>query len=211
MVTLRILFALTIALSFLALTGCDDDNSERARNAITVSAVNEGGVYVSATWDAGQNKEFPDLAGSQADDFQPFAHMPMMIKNRPYNEFVTNPNYSPFGDFRITNVEVEWIRVASGDQARLAELQTYNFTAGYDISVPSGSEVIFNVLMLPFYAKGEAPLINMTGAYGGNNSVPSFVAVAAITLTGHDSGSTDDIMVVSEIMVEFVGLIVESN
>lgn len=206
MVTLRILFALAITLSIFALNGCDDDNSERNRGAISVSAIDEGGVYVCATWNAGQNKAFPDPPGEQPDDFQPFAHMPVRVKNRPYNEFITNPDYSPYGDFRITNVEVEWTRIASGDQARLAELQAYNFESGYDISVPSGSEVVFNVLMLPFYAKGEAPLINLTPFYGGSGTVPGFVAVAQITFTGHDSGSTREVEVVTQTMVEFIGV-----
>lgn len=211
MVTLRILFALTIALSLFAISGCDDDNSELNRSAVSVSAINEGGVYVTATWDAGSNKTFPDLPGEPRDDFQPFAHMPVRVKNRPYNEFITNPDFSPYGDFRITNIRVEWLRIASGDQARLVEMQRYNFSDGYDISVPSGTELIFNVLLIPFYAKGEAPLINMTSVYGGDGSIPSFVGVARVTLTGHDSGSTDEVDVVTETMVEFVGVIVDSN
>ena len=206
MVTLRILFALTIALSLFALNGCDDDNSELARNAISVSGVNDGGVYISATWNAGKNKTIPDPPGSNVDDFQPFAHMALKVKNRPYNEFITNPDYGPYGDFRISNVRVEWVSIASGLQSRLAEIQRYNFSAGYDVSIPSGTEVIFDVLLLPFYAKGEAPLINLANVYGGDGSVQAFVAVAEITLTGHDSGSTDDIDVVSRTMVEFIGI-----
>ena len=75
MVTLRILFALAIAMTVVGLTGCDDNNSELERSAISVSAVNEAGVYVCATWDAGQNKAFPDFDPADRDDFQPFAHM----------------------------------------------------------------------------------------------------------------------------------------
>ena len=209
MVTLRILFALAIAMTVAGLTGCDDNNSELERSAISVSAVNEAGVYVSATWDAGQNKTFPDFDPADRDDFQPFAHMPVRVKNRPYNEFITNPDYSPYGDFHITQVEVEWIDIASGDPARLGEMQAYNFTSGYDITVPSGTEVIFNLLMVPFYAKGEAPLLNLTNAYGGDGSVPPFVAVARMTFIGHESGSTREIQVVAHTMVEFVGVIIE--
>jgi len=201
-VTLRILFALTIALSLFALNGCDDDNSELNRNAISVSAINEGGIYVSATWDAG-----PDKIVGTIDDFQPFSHMPIRVKNRPYNEFITNPDFSPYGDFRITNIKVEWVSIASGDQAHLAQMQAFNFEAGYYISVPSGSEVIFNVLLVPFYAKGLAPMSTLEPL----GATPSFVAVANITLTGHDSGSTSEIEVASQTMVEFIGLIVSSN
>lgn len=204
--TQRIFLALAIALTLAAVNGCEDDNSERARSAISVSAIAEGNVYVCPTWSAGQNKTFPDQPGDTLDDIHPFAHMPVRVKNRPYNEFITNPDYSPYGDFRITNIEVEWTRIASGDPARLAEMQAYNFEAGYDISVPSGSEVIFNVLLLPFYAKSEAPLINMTAAYGGTGAVPSFVAVAHITLTGHDSGSDHEVDVITDTLVEFVGV-----
>ena len=209
MVTLRILFALTIALSLFALNGCDDDNSELARNAITVSAVDEGGVYVSATWDAGQNKIFPDGPADTPDDFKPFSHMPIRVKNRPYNEFITNPDFSPYGDFRITNIAVEWVSIAAGDPARLAQMQQFNMDAGYDISVPSGSEVIFNVLLVPFYAKGIPPLVNLAiHPSGGDGSVAPFVAVARITLRGHDSGSTDEVEVVTQTMVEFIGVII---
>ena len=83
MVTLRILIALAIAISFVTLTGCDDNNSELERSAISISAVDEAAVYVCATWDAGQNKIFPDIDPTDADDFQPFAHMPVRVKNRP--------------------------------------------------------------------------------------------------------------------------------
>lgn len=210
MVTLRILFALTIAFSFVALPGCDDNNSELERSAISVSAVDEGGVYVCATWNAGQNRTIPDPP-DEFDDFQPFAHMPVRVKNRPYNEFITNPDYTPYGDFRITNVAVEWVSIASGDPAMLPALQAYNFSAGYDISVPSGSEVIFNALLLPFYAKSEAPLMNLANVYGGDGSVPAFVAVAEMTFTGHESGSTRDIDVVSQTMVEFIGVEIDTN
>jgi hypothetical protein len=203
-VTLRILFALTIALSLFALNGCDDDNSEHNRSAISVSAVNEGGVYVSATWDAGSNGIFPDGPLETPDDFQPFAHMPIRVKNRPYNEFITNPDFSPYGDFRITKVKVEWVSIASGDPARLTDMLAYNFEAGYDISVPSGSEVIFNLLMVPFYAKGLPPMSTLIPL----GATPSFVAVANITLTGHDSGSTSEVDVASQTLVEFVGLVV---
>jgi hypothetical protein len=209
-VTLRILFALTIAFSLLALGGCDDNNSELERSAISVSAVDNGGVYVCATWNAGQNKTIPDPP-DEFDDYQPFAHLPVRVKNRPYNEFITNPDYSPYGDFRITKVKVEWVAIASGDPARLAELQAYNFESGYDVSVPSGSEVDFNVLLLPFYAKSEAPLINLANVYGGDGSVPGFVAVAEMTFTGHDSGSTREVDVVSQTMVEFIGIEIDVN
>ena len=111
----------------------------------------------------GQNKTFPDFDPADRDDFQPFAHMPVRVKNRPYNEFITNPDYSPFGDFHITAVRVEWVRMVSGDPARLAEIQAYNFESNYDIVVPTGSEVIFEVLMVPFYALLEAPLVDIVG------------------------------------------------
>jgi hypothetical protein len=42
-------------------------------------------------------------------------------------------------------------------------------------------------------------------------ATPSFVAVANITLTGHDSGSTSEVEVTTQTMVEFIGLIVGSD
>jgi hypothetical protein len=206
-VTLRILFALAIATTVVGLIGCDDNNSELERSAISVSAVNETGVYVCATTDAGQNKISPDPPGEE-DDFTPFAHMPVRVKNRPYNEFITNPDYSPYGDFHITQVRVEWVDIASGDPARLAEMQAYNFVSGYDVAVPSGGEMVFDVLMVPFFAKGEYPLIDLVGSPYGTQSVPSFVAVARMTFTGHESGSTREIDVIGHTMVEFIGLII---
>jgi hypothetical protein len=205
-VTLRILFALAIAMTVVGLTGCDD-NSELERSAISVSAVNEAGVYVCATIDAGQNKTSPDLPGEE-DDFVPFAHMPVRVKNRPYNEFITNPDYTPYGDFHITEVRVEWVDIASGDPARLAEMQAYNFTTGYDIVVPSGSEVIFDVLMVPFYAKSEYPLFNLAGNPYGPQDVDAFVGTARMTFTGHESGSTREVEVIGHTLVEFIGLII---
>ena len=211
MVTLRILFALAIAISVVALTGCDDNNSELERSAISVSAVNEAGIYVCASLDAGQNRVSPDPPGEQQDDFVPFAHMPVRVKNRPYNEFITNPDYSPFGDFHITAVRVEWVRMVSGDPARLAQIQAYDFESNYDIVVPSGSEVTFEVLMVPFYALLEAPLVDIVGNSRGTQTVDPFVAEARLTLIGHDSGSTRDIEVVGGTMVEFVGLIISDR
>ena len=213
MVTLRILFALSIAISVFAISGCDDNNSELERSAISVSAVNEAGVYVCATWDAGQNKIFPDFDPADVDDFQPFAHMPVRVKNRPYNDMITTPDYSPYGDFRVTGVRVEWISIPSGDPARLAQMQAYDFESGYDIVIASGTEIVFDVLMVPFYAKGEAPLLNLAAHpfFGGDGSVPAFVAEAQITLIGHDSGSTRDVEVVGHTMVEFVAALLNDD
>lgn len=203
MVTLRILFALAIAISVVALTGCDDNNSELERSAISVSAVNEGGVYVCAANDAGQDRE----PGNE-DDFTPFAHMPVRVKNRPYNEFITNPDYSPFGDFHVTKVRVEWVSIVSGDAAILDRIQAFDFESNYDIVVPSGSEINFQVLMVPFYALLEDPLLNIVGNPFGLGTVDPFVAEARMTFTGHDSGSTRDIEVVGGTMVEFIGTII---
>jgi hypothetical protein len=207
--TLRLLLALLALGAILQLPGCSDTKSSTASDTVTVSPVDEDQVYVCPTWSAGENEVFPDLTPEDRDDYHPFAFVPVRVRNRPYEAFATDPVPSPYENFRITELRVQWTAIVSGDPERLADLQRYDFESGFDLSVPNGSEVVFDVLVLPARAKEEAPLVDLAdgqGVYPGDGSVPGFVAEVKLTFIGHDAGSTHEIEVATTTQVEFVGV-----
>jgi len=187
-----------------ALTSCSTDNSERARGAIEVSAVENGGVFVCGMLDAGS-----DRIPGNLDDFVPAGHVSVTIKNRPYNPFVVAPDYTPYGHFHITSVQVTWS--AANPATPLAELTPFNYRADYDVTIPMNSEVTFNVMTVPFYMKNTQYFQDLlqTGINPPGPGVGPFTAVANYEFRGHDSGSQDTIVVHGSVIVEFIAVVVQ--
>jgi len=192
---------LTVAALFALLpqlAACDEDN-ERTRSAVEISRVNSGGVFVCGMLDAGAD----NIAGT-ADDFVPAGHVPVVVKNRPYNPFIQAPDYAPFGHFHITRVRVTWDD--TGPSTPMAELTPFEYAADYDIVVPTDPEVEFNVMLVPFYMKDSPYFIGLL-----NGANPSFTAQANIALTGHDSGSDSEVTLRGSVIVEFIPVIAGDN
>jgi hypothetical protein len=192
----RALILVTLLAVLPALTSCDTDNSERARGAVEVSTVADGGVFICGMEDAGLDKIWPS-----EDDFVPAGHFPVTLKNRPYNPFITAPDYSPYGHFHVTSVEVEWVSTNPPDV--LAQLTPFNYRGGYDIAIPMNSERTFNVMAVPFYMKSSPYFQDLL--FGNNDP---FTAVANLKFFGHDSGSENTIVVEGSCIVEFIGVII---
>lgn len=191
----------------VGLTSCDSDHIERSRSVVEVVSVAENGVFVCGIWDAGSDREFPT-----DDDFQPAGHVPITLKNRPYNEFVSSTEFSPYGQFHVTEVSVQW--EAAHPSTPVDRLAPFNYTARYDVAIPIESEVTFNVMVAPFTLKTDQYFLNLTGvpSRGGDGSTAPFNAVAHITLTGHDSGAPDEPRTIEgSVLVEFIGVIVDES
>jgi hypothetical protein len=178
------------------LSSCELSN-ERGRTAVEITAVNNGGVFIAAMLDLN------NTANDPSDDFVPAGHVPITVKNRAGNAFITATENSPFGQFHITTVQVVW---TAAPAAALPELQAFNYQAGYDVAIPINGEATFNVVIAPFAMK-EQPFFQglRTGA------TEPFMATAEITLTGHDSGSERDVTLKGTILTEFIGEIISSD
>lgn len=195
----RALILLTLLAVLPALTSCDTDNSERARSAIEVAAVAEGGVFICGMEDAGADKLWPS-----ADDFVPAGHVPVTLKNRPYNMFITAPEFSPYGQFHVTSVEVTWS--AATTATPVTELARFNYRAAYDVVIPQNQERTFDVMLVPFYMKSDPYFQSLlTGA------VPPFTAVANMRFFGHDSGSENTVVAEGSCIVEFISVIIQES
>ncbi len=187
----------------VGLSSCDNNSAERQRTVVEVASVADNGVYVSGIWDAGRDKIFPS-----ADDFQPAGHVPITLKTRSYNEFVQAPDLTPYGQFHVTEVSVEWR--AAHPSTPVAQLTPFNYTAGYDLVIPKDTEVTFNLMVVPFTMKQDPFFMNLVAepTRGGDGSTPPFNAVAHFTITGHDSGAPDVTQTVEgSVLVEFIGLL----
>ena len=194
------LIAVAVLLPLIA--ACSDESNERQRSVIEIASVAEGGVFVAATWDAGSDKEFPTT-----DDFQPAGHVPITLRNRSYNEFITAPDLSPYGNFHVTEVSIEWY--ALDGTTPVDRLTPFNYTAQYDLVVPKDTEVTFNVMTAPFSMKQDQYFLDLALGHGGNGSTRPFAANAKITIRGHDSGDERSVEIEGGILVEFIGVIVK--
>ncbi len=190
-------------LSLVALIGCDENSSERQRSVVEIASVAEGGVYVAATWDAGSDKQF-----GTTDDFQPAGHVPITLRNRSYNEFIEAPDLSPFGNFHVTEVGVQWFPVDANTP--IDRLTPYNYTAQYDLVIPKDSEITFNLLVAPFTMKNDQYFLDLAAGNGGNGSTPPFTANARIIVKGHDSGDERTVTIEGGLIVEFIGVLVQN-
>jgi len=185
-------------------TGCGDDIDD-ARSVIEVTSVAEGGVFVCGMWDAGSDKEFPS-----EDDFRPAGHLLVEVRNRPYNEQEVSLPFTPYGDFIVTGVRVEWFEIPGAtDPDAIAALQRYNYDAQYDHLIPKGTTSTFAVTVVPFSMKSDPYLSNLVAVYGGDGSTEPFVANARMTFTGHDSGDEREQTFEAYAVVEFIGVILE--
>lgn len=185
-------------------TGCGDDIDD-ARSVIEVKSVADAGVFVCGIWDAGSDKEFPS-----DDDFIPAGHIPVLLQNRGYNEQITNTPFTPYGDFVVTGVAVQWVPTdVSSPQEALDALNRYAVNAQYDRIIPAGGEASFNVMLVPFRAKSDPYLANLAAGRGGDGSTRAFTAGARITFTGHDSGDEREVSFDAYAVVEFIGVVVD--
>lgn len=195
---------LIAAVLILPLVSACGDDADDARSVVEFSSVAENGVFVCGIWDAGGDRSFPS-----DDDFIPAGHVPVTLKNRAYNEYVMAPEYSPYGDFHVTEISVSWYPV--GPDTPIAELQRFNYSAQYDVMIPKDSEVSFNVLVVPFAMKSDAYFANLVNGGGlrpGDGSTPPFTAVARMVVRGHDSGDERVVEIEGAVIVEFIGVLV---
>jgi len=200
----KILFLGMVLCVGAGLSSCNSDNIENQRNVVEVASVADNGVYVAGIWSAGADKDFPS-----DDDFRPAGHVLVTLTNRAYNSLIQAPEYSPYGQFHVTGVSVDWR--AANAATPVAQLAAYNYSAGYDLVVPRDSEVSFNLMIIPFAMKDDPYFANMVAepSRGGDGSTPAFSAVAHFTITGHDSGApTSPRTLEGNIIVEFVGVII---
>lgn len=189
------MLALGLLLAGLPLLTSCDENAQRGRAAIEIVSVAEGGVFVSGQVDAGPDKE----VGTE-DDFQPTGHVPVMVRNSPNPLFTESPG-AMLSDFHVTSIQVEW---SSPDATADAFLDQWEFTQGYDVVIPSNSEVEFLAFVLPLAAKQDPFLEGLlTGA------TDPFFASARLTLTGNFTGDERSVRVRGSVIVEFVDVIVQ--
>ncbi len=202
---LRSTWILALALSVTPLLTSCEENSERQRSAVEIAFVAEGGVYVAGMLDAGADR----IVGT-SDDFTPAGHVAITVNNRSYNQFISAPDTGPFSHFHVTDVAVEW---RSTGASPLSELAPFNYAGGYDVTIPQGEQITFNVMVVPFNMKQSTYFQDLLGtALSGpaySPQVPSFSASAHVTLTGHESGSTREYEVEGSVIVEFIGVIVQ--
>lgn len=191
----------------VGLSSCDNNSIERQRTVVEVASVADNGVYVAGIWDAGSDRLFPS-----EDDYQPAGHVAVTLKSRSYNEYVQAPDLSPYGQFHVTQVSVDW-RSAHASTP-VAQLAPFNYTAGYDLVIPKEAEVTFNLMIIPFVMKQDPYLANLVAepTRGGDGSTAPFTAVAHFTITGHDSGAPDMPQTLEgSVLVEFIGVIIQGN
>lgn len=190
------------ALSLPLMSACGDD-ADDARSVVEFSSVAENGVFVCGIWDAGGDKAFPT-----DDDFIPAGHVPVTLKNRSYNEYVFTPEFSPYGDFHVTEIAVNWYPI--GPDTPIAELRRFDYSAQYDVIIPKDSEISFNVMIVPFAMKSDTFFANLVngGARGGDGSTPPFTAVARMQVRGHDSGDERLVTIEGAVIVEFIGVVI---
>lgn len=195
-------FTLTLAavVAMLGLVSCSNsDDGEHGRSAVEFSITNEGAPFVIGMLDAGNDK----IVGTP-DDFVPAGHVAVTLRNRAYNQFIEAPDLSPYGQFHVTSVRVEW--TSASTPADLAALQPFEYAGGMDVTIPRDADVTFGVLLSSFAMKND-PYFN--GLLVGG-TLP-FVASARITFTGHDSGSADETEVVGNVICEFIGVVISSE
>jgi hypothetical protein len=201
----KLIFLGLISVLGVGLSSCDSDNIERQRTVVEVSSVAENGVFLAGIWDAGSDKIFPST-----DDFQPAGHIPITLKTRSYNGFVQAPDLTPYGQFVVTAISVDWR--AAHPSTPVAQLSAFNYSAGYNLVVPKDTEVTFNLMVIPFTMKEDPFFRNLVSepTRGGDGSTPSFNAVAHFTITGHDSGAPDlPRTLEGSVIVEFIGVLIE--
>jgi len=202
----KLIFLGLISTVVLGLAACDNASIERQRSVVEVASVADNGVYVAGIWDAGSDNIFPST-----DDFQPAGHVPITLKSRSYNEFIQAPDLTPYGQFHVTGVSVDWR--AAHPSTPVAQLTPFNYSAGYDVVIPKDTEVTFNLMIIPFNMKQDPFLANLVAepTRGGDGSTPPFTAVAHFTITGHDSGAPDlPRTIEGSILVEFIGVVVNN-
>lgn len=196
------------AILVLMTTGCDRTN-ERSRNVVEIVSVAENGVFIAGIIDPGADQD----ACTAADNEIPPGHVQIVLKNRPYNSFVTAEDYAPYGQFHVTGVSVEWVDVSTSDPAEALnafnELSVYNYSTGYDVAVPINTEVAFNVMVVPLHLKSADYFQGLLPACLRGALAPTlpFSATAQITLVGHDSGSEDEVTVQGYTIIEFIGVV----
>lgn len=198
---------LTAAIGLLVLaSGCGDDIDD-ARSVIEVESVAGSGVFICGIYDAGSDKAFPS-----EDDFRPAGHIPVVLRNRSYNEQIVAGTYSPYGDFIVTGIEIEWVPVtgSTSDEA-LNNLRRFNYKAQYDFLIPKNEFATMSVMLVPFAMKDDPYFANLTSAYGGDGSTTPFSAGAKMTFTGHDSGDERQVSFEAYALVEFIGVLVEGD
>jgi hypothetical protein len=201
----KLIFLGLISVIGVGLGSCDSDNIERQRTVVEVASVADNGVFLAGIWDVGRDRIFPSV-----DDFQPAGHIPITLKNRSYNEFVQAPDLTPYGQFVVTAISVDWR--ASHPSTPLAQLTPFNYSAGYSLVVPKNTEVTFDLLVIPFTLIQDPFFMNLVSepTRGGDGSTAPFNATAHFTITGHDSGAPDlPRTLEGSVLVEFIGLIIE--
>lgn len=189
----------------LPLVGACGDDADDARSVVEFSSVANNGVFVCGIWDAGGDKAFPS-----DDDFIPAGHVPVTLKNRAYNQFIIAPEYSPYGDFHVREISVNWYPLSA--DTPIAELRRFDYRAQYDVMIPKESEVSFNVMVVPFAMKSDPffqNLVNGGGIRPGDGSTPPFSAVARLTVRGHDSGDERIVEIEGAVIVEFIGVVIQ--
>lgn len=187
---------LTAAVLVLPLVSACGDDADDARSVVEFSSVAENGVFICGMWDAGGDRIF-----GTDDDFIPAGHVPVTLKNRAYNEYVLAPEFSPYGDFHVTEIEVNWFSV--GADTPIAELRQYDYSAQYDVIIPKNSEVSFNVLVVPFALKADPFFAGLV-----SGATQPFTAVARLTVKGHDSGDERVVSIEGAVLVEFIGVVI---
>jgi hypothetical protein len=192
----------------LLVSGCDR-TGERNRSSVEFVSVAENGIFLAGMIDAGADRD-PCVTD---DNTVPAGHVPITLHNRPYNEFNTANEQSPFGLFHVTEITVEWVTAFGASpadaQAAYNELIAFNFTSPYDVAVPIGETVTFNALVVPLHMKSTAFFQDLLPACVGGTNAPPFSATALITLAGHDSGSEEIVYVQGAVIVEFIGAIID--
>ena len=192
----------------LIVSGCER-TGERNRSAVEIVSVAENGVFLAGMVDAGADR---DPCAPQ-DNSIPAGHIPITLHNRPYNEFNTANEQSPYGIFHVTEITVEWVTAFASTpadaQAAFNALVPFNFVSPYDVGVPIGETVTFNALIVPLHLKSSAFFQDLLPVCIGGNAAPPFSATAMVTLAGHDSGSEEIVYVQGSVIVEFVGALID--
>lgn len=188
---------LALVMGLTALTGCSDNSNELQRLVCEVQMVNEGSPLISAALNAGSDR----IVGT-TDDFVPIDTVPVIFRARTYDNATFIPTDGTYSSFIVTHYSLVW---SSTDPNAPANLSDYNITGGLvNAKVPVEEETVVAVLVAPMQMK-EEPWFQAIG----NGSAPAFSASAAITFSGHVSGTDHVVDIPAGLTVNFIGVVVD--
>ncbi len=185
--------ALLFLFVLVALSGCQEDGNDWQRLVCDVQIVNAGEPLVAAYLDAGADSE----VGTD-DDFQPIDTIQVIFHARPYSSTLSIPEDSPYSWFQVERYDLVW----ENNPTVPVDLSPYNvFDGNVDIMVPVNDEGAASVLVAGVDMKNSSWFVDIfTGDMG------AFQADANLFFYGHESGSSEEVVLEAGIRVHFIGV-----